>query len=78
MPANTIPIRPCHAGAPIPRLKLRSVDMPHTTRGLRRPVGRGPGTLSFSFFFFFFFLLCFGFAFSKFEKIEIRKKSKLK
>jgi hypothetical protein len=44
------------------------MDVPHTTRGLWRPMGHSPGTLSFSFSFFCFFLLCFGFAFSKFEK----------
>jgi hypothetical protein len=61
-------------GAPIPRLKRRAVDMPHTTRGLRSPVGRAQVLFLSLSSFFLFFLLCFGFAFSKFEKIEIEIK----
>jgi hypothetical protein len=59
-------------GPPLPRLKRRGVDVPHSMRGPRRPVGRGPGTLSCYFFIccLFFFV---SFSFLKIEQIRNSK-----
>jgi hypothetical protein len=65
-----------------PYTPLKAARGGHAAHHARPADASGP-QLRYSFLLslssiFLFFLLCFGFAFSKFEKIEIRKKSKLK